>query len=748
VLLCSRFSFLRYPGAPNATAYPAGLTATATWNSTLAYAYGAAQGREQFLKGSAMLLGPGMDLARVPVGGRNFEYAGEDPVLASVISAAIIQGIQSQKVSACAKHFLNNEQEDNRGTMSANVGLRAEMELYLKPFFASIDAGVGSIMASYNRINGTYSSENPITIGWIKENGGFDGNIVSDWGAVHSTVPAANAGCDQEMPDSIYFGDALLAAVEAGNVSQSRFDDMAIRVLTPLFEFGFMDDLPTPQTRNLSVNTVTPESLSVARAVATEAAVLLQNVNNSLPIVPGSVKSIAILGLAQGLYYGGGSGSVVPQFHIPYYEALFPLYNNGMKPTNYSKRQCNITADTVVVPADNATGVCLDAFPGPQSCADLCASIAGCNSFNYELNRCITGWGWPSLNYGSCTIFGSAASTTSFLGASSGVCEPAPLIPTPKAPQGGTNISVYIGGDAAMAQSLASEADVAIVFVGTTSAEGNDRPTLALDPWMDELVFAVSAVNNRTVVVVNGPGAVLMPWASAVQSIVYSGMPGIEAANALGDILTGKVAPSGKLPLSFPVSDDATWLGTNPAQYPGTDRGQGFPEADYTEGLSIGYRYYDLPTSPKPLWPFGHGVSYTTFRYEQLTLKGAINNDGTGEILAFITVANTGDIDAQEVVQLYVSHPAAAQEPPKVMVGFQKVLIPAGKAVELQLPITPAAIAIYDVTKPFAEAWTVVAGQYQVLVGASSADIRLTGSFTIAGTINAVQVVKGRGMQA
>ena len=264
-------------GVPFVTALPAAQTVAATFDVDLAYAYGVAQGSEQKAKGTAVLLGPGTNLARIPWGGRNFEYLGEDPLLAARIVESIVRGIQTCNISACIKHYLFNNQEDHRDSASANVPERAAHELYLRPFAAAVDVGVGSAMCSYNRINNTYSCENNATLtGYLKEFLGFRGFIMSDWSATHSTIPSALAGLDMEMPDSQYYGASLQAAVQNGRVPLARLDDMVTRIFTALYAVGFMDDPPTANT-NLSSPATSAAHVALAGELARASITLLKN---------------------------------------------------------------------------------------------------------------------------------------------------------------------------------------------------------------------------------------------------------------------------------------------------------------------------------------------------------------------------------------------------------------------------------------------------------------------------------------
>lgn len=317
-------------GAQNVTCWPSALTVTQQWSRESQFVYGSLLASEQRSKGSVTMLGPMVNLARVPQGGRNFESMGEDPFLTSELASSEIKGIQSQKVQANVKHFINNNFETNRQNYSANIDMRTQYELYLQPFAAAVDAGVLSVMCSYNRINGVHACQNAQTIGLLKGLLGFPYYIVSDWGGTHSTLDSAHAGLDIEMPASQYFGDALLKAVQTGQVTESNIDDKVFRILLSMYEVGAFDDFP-----NGNITTPVTSSLhnEYARDLATNSTVLLQN-NGVLPLDVSSIKSIAVIGdmasAGQNLIAGGGSGHVDASYNISAFEGI----SNWTKPFN------------------------------------------------------------------------------------------------------------------------------------------------------------------------------------------------------------------------------------------------------------------------------------------------------------------------------------------------------------------------------------------------------------------------------
>eukprot|EP01114_Cavostelium_apophysatum_P010971 TRINITY_DN2512_c0_g1_i1.p1 TRINITY_DN2512_c0_g1~~TRINITY_DN2512_c0_g1_i1.p1 ORF type:complete len:683 (+),score=141.26 TRINITY_DN2512_c0_g1_i1:29-2077(+) len=597
-------------GTLNVTCWPSALTVVASWDPNVIYRYGEAMATEQKMKGTNVMLGPMINIARVPMGGRNFESYGEDPYLTSTLVQSAIKGIQDEGVIACAKHFVDNNQEYNRTLTSANVGERAQWELYYPGFQAAVDAGVGSIMCSYNRVNNTYACENEQTLNQdLKGTMGFQGWVMSDWGATHSTSKAANAGLDQQMPDDSFFGQALLDAINNGEVPESRLDDMVTRILVPMFAIGLFDE-PQP-TGNLSAIVTSEMHNVLSRELAEAGTVLLKNSQNLLPI-GAQVKSIAVLGDDGGshpFYAGRGSGHVIAPYVITPFEGI-------------SKRA------------------------GPNI------------SVSYAENSPISG-----------------------------------------------------------AVQLAVSADLAIVFVGLNSAEGSDRVNLSLSWSDDALVAAVAAAQPNTIVVVHTPGAVLMPWIDSVSSVVCAFLPGQEDGNAIASILFGDVNPSGKLPLTFPMSEDEIPVNTV-EQYPGINN-----EAEYSEELLVGYRWYDA-NSVEPLFPFGHGLSYTTFDYA----NPQITNNGNNVTLTF-SVKNTGTVTGSEVAQVYLGFPKTAGEPPQVLRRFGKVELASGEVAQFTFNFEQKDFSIWDVES---HDWLFIEGTYLFNIGSSSRDIRLNVSSNVS----------------
>jgi beta-glucosidase len=611
------------------TAFPAPVALAATWDRALAHEYGVALGAETKAKGQNVLLGPMVNLVRVPEGGRNFETFGEDPYLISQIAAAEIRGIQSQSVLAQVKHYAANNQEKQRDTVSADIDERTLREIYLPAFEAAVkEASVGSVMAAYNKVNGVYSSENAHLLNDIlKGEWGFEGFVVSDWGATHSTVEAANNGLDMEMPGGDFFGEKLLAAVKEGKVSQATIDDKVRRVLRIMMRFGLFDRPLTPGPIDYAAQ------VQVARRVAAAGVVLLKNEGHLLPLDLSRFRSIALISLYadRATTGGGGSANIQPLNSVSPLAAL---------------------AESV----------------GPKTSLQFLKFVPGA-----DLSK-------------------SDPSTTG-----------AGLLPD--------------------AVRLAKECDLALVFARDVESEGDDRASLTLPDEQDELISAVARANPRTALVLNTGSMVLVNrWVETVPAIVQAWYPGQEDGHVISDVLLGNVNPSGKLPITFPRTRADMGIAT-PGQYPGVD-GRGA----YTEGVFIGYRRFDKENLT-PAFPFGHGLSYTTFEYSNLKLSRSRIKAGES-VSVEVQIKNAGRREGAEVVQVYLQDlQASLPRPSKELKGFEKVSLRAGQSKTVRIDLDARSMSFYD---PSQKRWVVEPGKFRVHVGSSSRDIRLTGEFEAA----------------
>jgi beta-glucosidase len=617
------------------TAFPDGIAQAASWDRTMQHRLGAALGWEAWHKGIDVQLAPGVDIARNPLNGRNFEYDGEDPYLSGQTAVAQIRGIQSQHVVATVKHYALNDQEVARMTNSADANERTMQEIHLPPYEAAVKQGrVGSVMCAYNRVNGVYACENRYLLRHVlNKQFGFRGWVMSDWGGTHSTVAAANNGLDQEqdITEGTYFSDALKTAVQQHKVSMKTLDQMVLRLMRPLFRIGVFDDPPPAQPGASEADVHTPQERDIALEAAEAGAVLLKNRQSALPI-HGTGQTIAVIGNAAGPigaqnYYQGGGSSKVP--------------------------------------------------------------IAG-----------------PNTN----------------------VIDPLQGITT-RAQADGDTVTYDAGTSAADAAAVASAADIAIVVVGDSASEGQDRESLAMSDRIctlfgctptsgatpDETIAAVAAANPHTIVVLQTGYPVTMPWLASVKAVLESWYPGEQDGNAIAALLFGDVNPSGKLPYTFPkkLSDSPIH---SKKQYPGVKGQGGYTHSVYSEKLLVGYRWYDAKHIT-PLFPFGFGLSYTTFSYSHLRVHGT-----TKHATASFRVTNTGTRTGAEVAQLYVSDPPAAHEPPKQLKGYAKVLLNPGETTTVTLPLGKRAFAYWNVEE---QAWRVAPGCYRVRVGGSSASLPL-----------------------
>ena len=599
-------------GVNNVTAFPAPIALAASWDAALSRQYGNFLGAEARGKGVEVLLGPMMNMARAYQTGRTFEGYGEDPFLSGAMAAAEIPGIQSQGVIATAKHFVCNDQETERTLVSSDVDERTRQEIYYQPFLQSVRAGAGAVMASYNRLNSRHACETEALNATLKKLWGFNGVVMSDWGATFSTVAGMDNGMDMDMYGGYYLTNAITNDIQSGSIPSSELDGMVRRILTTMFQFGVFDN---PPAGNLAAVVTNAAHDQFALQAAEEGIVLLQNRGGLLPI-SASVRSIAVIGSVAGvapISTGAGSAGV----NLPY----------------------NVTP------------------------------LAGIT------NRAGSG---VSVNYAQ----GDGASLS-------------------------------------QAAALAGNCDVAIVCVGQQTSEGSDRSSLSLPNGQDALVSAVAAANSNTIVVVYLSSSVLMPWSDQVGGILMAWYPGQENGNALAAVLFGDAPPSGKLPVTIPAAAGQVPAGT-PAQFPGVNG-----HVSYSEGLQIGYRWYDA-NQVTPRFPFGHGLSYTTFGYSNLAVSSV---SPSGQVQIGFDLTNTGKAAGAEVPQLYLGFPAAASEPPQLLKGFQRVCLSPGQTRHVVFNLTWEDLANWDAT---ARGWMVTPGVFQVSVGASSRDIRLTGSFTAA----------------
>lgn len=627
-------------GGPEAraTAFPSAQALAAGFNPQLAFESGKIMGAEARARGFNVLLAGGVGVERDAWNGRNFEYLGEDPVLAGRMVTAQIRGIQSQGVVSTVKHLVANTQETDRHYVDMVSDVRSLREIDLLPFEMAVkESGVGSVMCAYNKVDGVYACENaPLLNDILKSEWGFKGWVMSDWGATHSTVQAANAGLDQEFYEERYFASALKAAVQEGKVSQARIDDMVRRILRSLAAAGALDRTESVQPVDASAG------LAVAQRVAESGIVLLQNRDGLLPLRADRFKKIAVIGRRAdvGVLAGGGSSGV-----------------------------------------ESIGGVTVDDTP-PGTAAEMVMFMS-------------------TLWHHSSPVKAIAAAAS----------------PSAK-------VEFASGEDVAAAARLAASSDVAIVFAWQTRTEGQDLRSLSLPAGQDELIRKTAAANPRTVVVLQTGGAVLTPWVPQVGAIVQAWYPGNRGAEAIANILFGRINPSGRLPISFPRAE-ADLPRPHPAEPQADPMKPGVPPkrqpvVKLSEGLAVGYRWYESQ-GRSPAYEFGFGLSYTTFAYSSLT----VNRDLSVEF----DLANTGDRAGIEVAQLYLEFPASADEPSKRLAGWARVELAPGERRRVRIAADPYALRVWDTS---ANDWRQPVGRYRVHVGASSRILPLQREIDIA----------------
>ncbi|WP_433066081.1 glycoside hydrolase family 3 C-terminal domain-containing protein [Dactylosporangium sp. CS-033363] len=739
-------------GFTGVTQLPAPVASAATWDVGLARQYGEVLGSEQWGKGTNVVLAPTINIVRDPRWGRAFESFGEDPYLAGQIGAADIQGIQSQGPMAQVKHYAAYNQETNRNTLADNaiVNARTQREIYLPAFETAVQQGqADSAMCSYSAVNGAFACENgPLQNDVLKRDLGFTGFITSDWGATHSTVASANNGLDMEMPGSQYFGAALTTAVQNGQVSQATIDDHVRRILLSMFRRGLFDKT---QTVNTGAVVTTTAHADVARQVARDGAVLLKNAGNALPLAGGS--TVAVIGPGGGtraMVQGGGSAAVNAPYLVTPFDAIharsasavyapgIPAADGALPPVPASAvtglsaeyhNSADLTGPAVLTRAESTIDkVWGGASPAPgvnatnwsaRYTGTLHPTVTGTYQFSLTSDdgsrllvngqQVINNW----FNQGSTTRTGSVALT-----AGQNVSLEVDYY------QGGGASNLTLGwavpGQSVHDQAIAAArgAGTALVFVDNFESEGSDLAGIDLSAAQNQLVADVAAANPNTVVVVNSGSAVTMPWLGSVKAVVEAWYPGQEDGNALAALLYGDANFTGKLPVTFPARL-ADVPANTAAQWPGQNG-----QVQYSEGLKVGYRWYDAQ-NVTPLFPFGHGLSYTTFAYANLTVGAP---DTGGKVAVAFDVTNTGQRAGSEVPQVYVGQPAAAGEPPRNLRGFTKVSLAAGQTQRVTVTLDARSFQTWGT------AWTTTAGTHQIAVGSSSRDLRLTGQVTIGTT--------------
>ncbi len=765
------------PVGHTSACFPVGIALGATWDPALVERVGQALAEEARFKGAHILLAPTVNIHRSPLAGRNFECYSEDPYLTARLGVAYIKGVQSKGVGATIKHFICNDSEFERHSMSSEVAERPLREIYLPPFRAAVqEAGVWAVMASYNRVNGAYASDSRwLLTDLLKDEWGFDGIVMSDWGGTYSTVPAANAGLDIEMPGPArQRGERLKQAVAAGEVDTAMIDDSVRRILRTIERVGAFENPVIPREQAVDK----PEHRALAREAAAESIVLLKNDRQVLPLDPGAIKTIAIIGpnAKTARIMGGGSSRVNPHYTVSPFEgvvrrageAVDILYEMGCSSERWIPpvKLERLTSS----PHGGAHGLTAEywdnaSFEGEPVRVQLVTSTLqswyGENPLRAEqmsarFSATFTAgaagtYGFSLLSVGRCgllvdgalaidqwdergtdpEVFRTADTVIGFekeLAASQTIALTIEYAYPEGGEMGAFRLSCREPGEipsAERAVELAARADVALVFAGLSSeweSEGYDRLDMDLPGGQAGLIKAVAAVNPRTVVVLNTGSAIHMPWLDDVAAVVQSWYGGQELGNAVADVLFGDVNPCGKLPQTFPAR-----LEDNPAflNYPGENG-----RVLYGEGLFVGYRYYEKKKIA-PLFPFGFGLSYTTFEIGNLRLSG-VEMAPDGALHVSVDVTNTGGRAGKEVVQLYLRDAESRLvRPGKELKGFAKVALAPGETKTVTLTVDREALAYWDDAR---QSWVAEAGEFEALVGTSSQDIRARARFTLTAT--------------
>ncbi|MEN0645348.1 glycoside hydrolase family 3 C-terminal domain-containing protein [Alkalicoccobacillus gibsonii] len=598
-----------------ATCFPSAVGLASTWNRDLIYDVGVALGKEARKEEVAVLLGPGANIKRSPLCGRNFEYFSEDPYVSAQLAAAHIKGVQSEGVGASLKHFAVNNQEHRRMSVDAIVDERTLREIYLASFEGAVkEAQPWTVMCSYNLVNGEYASEHKRLLTTIlRDEWGFDGLVVSDWGAVNERAAGVGAGMDLEMPTSNGVGtQKILDAIEKGELDEQALDHAVTRIL----------DLVIKSTSQKDLTDVDMDAQhQLARKVAREAVVLLKNESQLLPLEKS--QRIAVIGelAKKPRYQGGGSSHINPYQLDNAYDELARFADSISYAQGYDLEKDKVDDQLI-----------------------------------HEATEC------------------------------------------------------------------ARKSEVAVLFVGLPDryeSEGFDRDHMSLPTNHEALIRSVLDAQPNTIVILSNGSPVEMPWVDDVPAIIEGYLGGQAGGGAVADILFGVESPSGKLAETFPVrvEDNPSYL-----YFPGEgDR------VEYREGIFVGYRYYDTK-KVKPLFPFGHGLSYTTFSYENMTVSSRELNE-SDKVAVTIQIKNTGSVKGKEIVQLYVQEKhSSVVRPEKELKAFDKVELEPGETKEVDLELDRRAFAYYNTDK---EDWSVESGEFELRVGPSSADIALTETISI-----------------
>ncbi|WP_195596503.1 beta-glucosidase [Bacteroides cellulosilyticus] len=736
------------------TMYPSGILSAATWNRDLNYRLGRGLGQDAKTRGVGILLGPGVNIYRSPLCGRNFEYFGEDPYLSGEVAKQYILGVQSEGVIATIKHFAANNQEWDRHHVSSEVDERTLQEVYFAPFRKAVkEAHVGAVMNSYNLLNGVHASENRwLNIDILRDTWGFKGILMSDWVSVYSTVGAANHGLDLEMPTGEYLNEELLMpAIEQGLITEATIDLKVQHILQTLIAFGFLDKEP----KDTSIALDNPHSRQTALDIAREGIVLLKNEGNMLPL---KGRTVVMGSNAEVLVTGGGSGFVSPFSTVSIAEGLEQLQKRntirlkddllfddlkdaiyadegkrqkGFKAEYFKNVELKGTPDATCmenqIAHDWGTGVPLEGFPADGFSVRWTATYVPVTNGLVRMTMCGRG--------------GYRAYINDQLICTDHLPEREQVIEVEAGKKYRLRVEYHnYGGDARIGlkagilnesllkQTLAKAKNVVLCVGfnngdedGGIEGEGADR-SFALPKPRLELIRKVTSLHDNVVVVVNAGGGIdFSDWGDKVKAIVMAWYSGQEGGRAVAEILTGVISPSGKLPISI----EHRWE-DNPVSksYYENMKFAEYKRTQYSEGIFMGYRGYDK-SGIKPLYPFGYGLSYTTFAYGNLMVE----KNGVNRVKVTFDISNTGKMDAAEVAQVYVHDvKSSVPRPYKELKGYEKVFLKKGETKRVTIELEDDAFSYYDMDK---QRFVVEKGDFEILVGTSSECLPLKGSITL-----------------
>lgn len=760
-------------GGVKSACFPAAISLGATWDPALAEAMGVALAEEAKSKAARVLLAPTVNIHRSGLNGRNFECYSEDPTLTAEMGVAYVRGVQSQGVAATMKHFVANESEIERTTISSDVDERALREIYLAPFEAAVKrANLWAIMTSYNRLNGTFTSENA----WLLETvlrgqWGFDGLVMSDWFGSHTTAETVNAGLDLEMPGPTRDrGEKLVAAVKAGKVSAETIRERARAVLMLLERVGAFADPAMPEEQAID----RPEHRALIRKIGAAGTVLLKN-DGILPLDKAALGAVAVIGpnAAEARVMGGGSAQINAHYRVSPLEGIRTalagsnrvvhvagcgndrLIRRLDQPVEAVFHDNTAFAGPVVHQARYPFG---EAFWGDNPSPALSGQDFSCvltSTYRAEEDGehifSVVSAGLARLYVDGELVVDSwtgwTAGPSNFFGRGNEEVRAAKVLEAGRSyvlrvdyrtPVDEVGLGVravrfgvekLLGADAiAAAVQEAAAADVAVVYVGRNAewdSEGNDLPHFELPGRQNALVKAVAVANPRTVVVLQTGGPVAMPWLGDVAAVIQAWYPGQEAGNAIADVLFGDAAPGGRLPQSFPLACvDVSAFTEDPLTYPGRDG-----HTEYREGVFVGYRHFDR-AGTGTLFPFGFGLGYTRFAWGAPRLSAT--TFGADGLTVEIDVSNVGERAGAEVVQLYIAPPpTTVARPIKELRAFAKLDLAPGETGTAVLSLDHRALAWFDVA---GASWVADAGRYGVILAASAEDIRAEAAFELKET--------------